>query len=222
MSENMSPNSDSELMKPEDTILRAESHMRWSWGAFPESTRVRFKPPQCQNIWSFVLGHFLSSSNIQLNKKDKSETKTLTITPSEKTHFRVILNTEAMEDQCSKIDPVCSIIKPEPRTISLGHSLPSTVYTNTPPELSDLTTSSFASEPCPLNTEFGLKSARKTRWTSSPPSRRDSGSAANGGSTKAGPSTADSRSPDSSGTRRGNLFLTRLRLLQTFQIWGYY
>uniref|UniRef100_H3C4S5 phosphatidate phosphatase n=1 Tax=Tetraodon nigroviridis TaxID=99883 RepID=H3C4S5_TETNG len=147
MSENMSPNSDSELMKPEDTILRAESHMRWSWGAFPESTR--------------------------LNKKDKSETKTLTITPSEKTHFRVILNTEAMEDQCSKIDPVCSIIKPEPRTISLGHSLPSTVYTNTPPELSDLTTSSFASEPCPLNTEFGLKSARKTRWTSSPPSRRE-------------------------------------------------
>lgn len=42
MSENMSPNSDSELMKAEDTILRAESHMRWSWGEFPESTRVRF------------------------------------------------------------------------------------------------------------------------------------------------------------------------------------
>lgn len=50
----MSPNSDSELMKPEDTILRAESHMRWSWGEFPESTRVRFKALRCQQIWKFV------------------------------------------------------------------------------------------------------------------------------------------------------------------------
>lgn len=50
MSENMSPNSDSELMKPEDTILRAESHMRWSWGEFPESTRVRFKPLVSTNL----------------------------------------------------------------------------------------------------------------------------------------------------------------------------
>lgn len=54
MSENTSPNSDSELMKPEDTILRAESHMRWSWGEFPESTRVRFKPLWSQQIWKFV------------------------------------------------------------------------------------------------------------------------------------------------------------------------
>lgn len=59
MSENMSPNSDSELMKPEDTIFRAESHMRWSWGEFPESTRVRFESSQCQNIWKFVFVHFL-------------------------------------------------------------------------------------------------------------------------------------------------------------------
>lgn len=55
VSENMSPNSDSELMKPEDTILRAESHMRWSWGEFPESTRVRFKPPQCPIVWKICV-----------------------------------------------------------------------------------------------------------------------------------------------------------------------
>uniref|UniRef100_A0A674PIY7 phosphatidate phosphatase n=1 Tax=Takifugu rubripes TaxID=31033 RepID=A0A674PIY7_TAKRU len=174
MSENMSPNSDSELMKPEDTILRAESHMRWSWGEFPESTRV--------------------------NKKDKSEPKILSITPSEKTHFRVILSTDALAEQCGKIDPACSIIKPEPRTIRLEpHSLKlqpleaspcDTNFTNNEPELSDF--------PCPANTQVGTKCARKTRWTSSPPSRRDSGSAAGGGGAK-----ADSRAADSPSTKRG-------------------
>uniref|UniRef100_A0A3B4YI79 phosphatidate phosphatase n=1 Tax=Seriola lalandi dorsalis TaxID=1841481 RepID=A0A3B4YI79_SERLL len=92
----MSPKSDSELMvKPAESILRAESHMQWTWGEFPESTRV--------------------------NKKDKTEPKTLIITPSENTHFRVILSSEAMEeesrDEERSTDPVCSIVKPEPRTI---------------------------------------------------------------------------------------------------------
>uniref|UniRef100_A0A8C3G9K5 phosphatidate phosphatase n=1 Tax=Cyclopterus lumpus TaxID=8103 RepID=A0A8C3G9K5_CYCLU len=42
MSESMSPKSDSELMvKPAESMLRAESHMQWTWGEFPESTRVR-------------------------------------------------------------------------------------------------------------------------------------------------------------------------------------
>lgn len=161
---------------------------------------------------------------IQLNKKDKSEPKTLTITPSEKTHFRVILNAEAMEEQYSKTDPVCSIIKPEPRTISFDHhnlklqphesSPRDTIYTNNEPELSDSTTS----EPCPINTEVSTKCARKTRWTSSPPSSRDSGSAANGASTKTGPSTADSRTTDSSSTKRGNTLIRCLQLFQKFQI----
>lgn len=44
MSESMSPKSDSELMvKPADSMLRAESHMQWTWGEFPEPTRVRFR-----------------------------------------------------------------------------------------------------------------------------------------------------------------------------------
>lgn len=133
-----------------------------------------------------------------------------------------------MEEQCSKIDPVCSIIKPEPRTISFDHhnlklqpreSSPcDAICTNNEPELSDLTTGSFASEPCTVNTEVGTKCARKTRWTSSPPSSRDSGSAANGDSTKAGPSTADSRTTDFSGTKRGNTLIRCLQLFQKFQI----
>uniref|UniRef100_A0A8D3B5H3 phosphatidate phosphatase n=1 Tax=Scophthalmus maximus TaxID=52904 RepID=A0A8D3B5H3_SCOMX len=100
MSEPMSPKSDSELMvKPAGTVLRAESHMQWTWGEFPESTRV--------------------------NKKDKTEPMQLTITPSENTHFRVILSSEAMEEESREgernTDLICSIVKPEPRTIKPNH-----------------------------------------------------------------------------------------------------
>lgn len=147
-----------------------------------------------------------------MNKKDKSEPKLLSITPSEKTHFRVILSSGALEEQCGQRDPACSIIKPEPRTIRLEpHNLKQqpleaspcdtitdTNFTTNEPELSDLTNGSF---PCPANTEH-TKCARKTRWTSSPPSRRGSGSAASGGSGK-----ADSRAADSPSTKRGNSFL---------------
>lgn len=215
----MSPNSDSELMKPEDTILRAESHMRWSWGEFPESTRVRLKPSQCQHIWKFVFVCFLSG--IQVNKKDKSEPKILTITPSEKTHFRVILSTEAMEEKCSKIDPTCSIIKPEPRPIildphnvkpQLPEALPcDPIFTNSQHELSDLTAGGFPSSD---NSEVGTKCARKTRWTSSPPSHRDSGSATSGGGAKAGPSSSDSKAADSPSSKGGNTFIRCLQLLR--------
>uniref|UniRef100_A0A671UTM1 phosphatidate phosphatase n=1 Tax=Sparus aurata TaxID=8175 RepID=A0A671UTM1_SPAAU len=163
MSEPMSPKSDSELMvKPAESMLRAESHMQWTWGEFPESTRV--------------------------NKKDKSESKTLTITPSENTHFRVILSTEAMEEESREgqrtTDPVCSIIKPEPRTIKVDqHShkpQPPEVSSNNTdiiklePELSNLLSRSFSSEPHPSKSELVAKAVHKARWTSSPPSRRDS------------------------------------------------
>uniref|UniRef100_A0A3B3XJT7 phosphatidate phosphatase n=1 Tax=Poecilia mexicana TaxID=48701 RepID=A0A3B3XJT7_9TELE len=94
LSESASPRSDSELMvKPTESMFRSDSHMQWSWGELPESTRV--------------------------NKK--SETKTQSITPSESTHFRVILSSAAMEDepivQQSSSEPVCNIVKPEPRTV---------------------------------------------------------------------------------------------------------
>lgn len=55
-------------------------------------------------------------------KKDKTDLpKTVTITPSENTHFRVILSSEAMEPEANVKDvlepaPICTIVKPEPRT----------------------------------------------------------------------------------------------------------
>uniref|UniRef100_A0A4W6F380 phosphatidate phosphatase n=1 Tax=Lates calcarifer TaxID=8187 RepID=A0A4W6F380_LATCA len=92
-----SPKSDSELMvRPSESLLRAESHMQWTWGEFPETTRVP--------------------------KKEKPEPlKTVTITPSESTHFRVILSSEAMENETELekkdgVSSVCTIVKPEPRT----------------------------------------------------------------------------------------------------------
>ncbi|XP_069013831.1 phosphatidate phosphatase LPIN2 isoform X1 [Embiotoca jacksoni] len=99
LSQAFSPKSDSELMmRPSESLLRAESHMQWTWGEFPETTRV--------------------------TKKDKPEPlKTVTIMPSESTHFRVILSSEAMEidSEIEKKDgalssSVCTIVKPEPRT----------------------------------------------------------------------------------------------------------
>ncbi|XP_008173212.2 phosphatidate phosphatase LPIN2 isoform X1 [Chrysemys picta bellii] len=86
------PKSDSELeVKPAESLLRAESHMEWTWGGFPESTKI--------------------------SKKDKLEhPRTATITPSEKTHFRVILSSDEVEDDFLVKDSVCTVLKPEPRT----------------------------------------------------------------------------------------------------------
>uniref|UniRef100_A0A667WM33 phosphatidate phosphatase n=1 Tax=Myripristis murdjan TaxID=586833 RepID=A0A667WM33_9TELE len=98
LSQAFSPKSDSELVvKPSESMLRAESHIQWTWGEFPESTRV--------------------------TKREKPELlKTVTITPSESTHFRVILSSEAMENETEAVvakqdgTQMCTIVKPEPRT----------------------------------------------------------------------------------------------------------
>nr|XP_009488022.1 PREDICTED: phosphatidate phosphatase LPIN2 isoform X2 [Pelecanus crispus] len=91
-SEPVCPKSDSELeVKPAESLLRSESHMEWTWGGFPESTKI--------------------------SKKEKLEhPRTATITPSEKTHFRVILSSDEVEDDDDVKDSVCTVLKPEPRT----------------------------------------------------------------------------------------------------------
>ncbi|XP_067108121.1 LOW QUALITY PROTEIN: phosphatidate phosphatase LPIN2-like [Osmerus mordax] len=202
LSEPQSPKSDSELMvKSTESMLRSESHMQWSWGEFPESTRV--------------------------SKKERSDLpKTVTITPSESTHFRVILSSEAMEagvkDMQTSMDPVCTIVKPEPRTPKADRhnantNFPSPVsepsralinpcepdLTKPEPNTTSLTTEPCYSktDPCPPKPDVYPQKAepsppkpdlsvlrsdvcppkleRRTRWTSSPPSvsassRRDS------------------------------------------------
>ncbi|XP_077592601.1 phosphatidate phosphatase LPIN2-like [Stigmatopora nigra] len=116
------PSSDSELMvKTKDSSFRVDAHMRWSWGEFPESTRV--------------------------TKKEQ----VLRINPKESTHFRVI---SSPEDQVE--DPLFGIVQTlnvEPRT-----------------------------------SDFAGKSTRKTKWTSTPPGRRelDTKSAGNAGKKQGG------------------------------------
>uniref|UniRef100_A0A8C3G928 phosphatidate phosphatase n=1 Tax=Cyclopterus lumpus TaxID=8103 RepID=A0A8C3G928_CYCLU len=144
----MSPKSDSELMvKPAESMLRAESHMQWTWGEFPESTRVR-----CRSRLP----------------------KMLTIAPSENTHFRVILSTEAMEEREGErtTDLLCSIIKPEPRILHdrciCTPQPPEALSTDTDitkhePDLSDLRSIGLTSEPCPANSSLVLLSWKGVR-----------------------------------------------------------
>uniref|UniRef100_A0A3B1JKS5 phosphatidate phosphatase n=2 Tax=Astyanax mexicanus TaxID=7994 RepID=A0A3B1JKS5_ASTMX len=100
MSAAFSPKSDSELViRPSESLLKMESHMQWTWGEFPEP---------------------------RVAKKEKTELpKTVTITPTENTHFRVILSSEAMDPDVDgqrgpapmqSAPAVCTIVKPEPRT----------------------------------------------------------------------------------------------------------
>ncbi|KAL8182278.1 UNVERIFIED_CONTAM: Nuclear elongation and deformation protein 1 [Gekko kuhli] len=86
------PKSDSELeVKPAESLLRAESHMEWTWGGFPESTKV-------------------------IKKEKLEHPRTVTLTPTEKTHFRVISSTDTVEDDILVNNSVCMVLKPEPRT----------------------------------------------------------------------------------------------------------
>uniref|UniRef100_A0A8C9T6N0 phosphatidate phosphatase n=1 Tax=Scleropages formosus TaxID=113540 RepID=A0A8C9T6N0_SCLFO len=56
------------------------------------------------------------NDSLQVTKKERAELpKTATITPSESTHFRVILSSEAM-GLGPRPAPACAIVKPEPRT----------------------------------------------------------------------------------------------------------
>uniref|UniRef100_A0A3Q2VFR9 phosphatidate phosphatase n=1 Tax=Haplochromis burtoni TaxID=8153 RepID=A0A3Q2VFR9_HAPBU len=146
------PKSDSELvMRPSESLLRAESHMQWTWGEFPETTRV--------------------------TKKEKSEPlKKVTITPSESTHFRVILSSEAMENETevekgdATSSSVCNIVKPEPRTpvttvtpvipISSGSTI-SSVSPEAPTEPLDILQSSIATSTSSSNQQTDSPSKKK-------------------------------------------------------------
>lgn len=61
---------------------------------------------------------FFKKTNLfQVSKKEKLEhPRTATITLSEKTHFRVISNSDGVEDDILVNASVCTVLKPEPRT----------------------------------------------------------------------------------------------------------
>ena len=94
--------------------------------------------------------------SFQVSKKEReTERRELTITPSQSTHFRVILSSEAMEVEsldprespsfCSPCSP-CGLIKPRPRAANL--------------------------EPGRSNDNGAASSGQHTaKWKSSPPAR---------------------------------------------------
>ncbi|XP_061877556.1 phosphatidate phosphatase LPIN2-like [Entelurus aequoreus] len=141
------PSSDSELMvKPTESMLRNESHMQWTWGEFPQSKRVKM-----------------------VSKKERSEAGVLTITPSDSTHFRVI---SSQVSQTGKRAESLDIVRPEPRNATSSQDAST-------PQLASMTQHGpeptiFSSQPCTANFNLWEKNAHKTRWTSSPPGRRDS------------------------------------------------
>lgn len=131
---------------------------------------------------------------MQVSRKDRGEPRTLTITPSETTHFRVILSREAMEEEESRQGEgsqghVCSVIKPEPRPATLDEA---PKESNLPRRQLNLSKSTP-----PAASDLNRKSPRKTRWTSSPPSRKDSVDAGQEGavSPDEGATTKPSTSP---------------------------
>uniref|UniRef100_UPI00398EE47B phosphatidate phosphatase LPIN2-like n=1 Tax=Pristiophorus japonicus TaxID=55135 RepID=UPI00398EE47B len=87
-----SPKSDSELVvkSHEGSFMGTESRMQWAWGGFP-----------------------------QVSKMEKSEQpRVVTITPSEHTHFRVIMDsaTDVTDCDSSEINNTITVFKPQPRT----------------------------------------------------------------------------------------------------------
>ena len=125
--------------------------------------------------------------SFQVSKKERPERRELTITPSQSTHFRVILSSEAMEVDsldpqespsfCSPCSP-CGLIKPQPRAANL--------------------------EPGQSNDNGAASPGQHTaKWKSSPPAR-------NNVSLHSEPC---SKATDSQGKRRGTLMLTLTLML---------
>uniref|UniRef100_A0A669F429 phosphatidate phosphatase n=1 Tax=Oreochromis niloticus TaxID=8128 RepID=A0A669F429_ORENI len=90
LSQAFSPKSDSELvMRPSESLLRAESHMQWTWGEFPETTRVSTSSQWSSNHCHLTHHHnnitsnFLdaTSSSVCNIVKPEPRTPVTTVTP---------------------------------------------------------------------------------------------------------------------------------------------
>lgn len=145
----------------------------------------------------------------QVSKKEKSEQRELSIAPSESTHFRVILSSEAMEvdpedppSGCSSSCAPCGLIKPQPR----------------------------APRPEPSGGPSAGLRAKGPKWKSSPPSRSSSNNnnvatvtGHTGGRDAAGSGLEPEpggRTSDPQGKRRGTLALALTLVLMVMLTLG--
>ncbi|XP_060788916.1 phosphatidate phosphatase LPIN2-like isoform X3 [Neoarius graeffei] len=92
VSEPSSPKSDSELvMRSSEKVILHHNHMQWTWGELPEATKL-----SCRE-WVEPL-------------------KTVSITPTDRTHFRVIDSIKSMATRIEqRKESVQAIIKPQPQ-----------------------------------------------------------------------------------------------------------
>ncbi|KAJ8336475.1 hypothetical protein SKAU_G00376950 [Synaphobranchus kaupii] len=89
----LSVNDDAELgAEPAESSLWAESHLQWTWDELPEC-------------------------NAAAAKETPGSLDTVTLLPSDDTHFRVILSSDAMETGAEGVnavlDPPCAVVKPK-------------------------------------------------------------------------------------------------------------
>uniref|UniRef100_A0A672Q2J2 phosphatidate phosphatase n=1 Tax=Sinocyclocheilus grahami TaxID=75366 RepID=A0A672Q2J2_SINGR len=117
MSGAFSPKSDSELVvRPSESLLKMESHMQWTWGEFPESTRVNYTETFFCEFHAIYLYLFSSCNKIVVDSCLTNEREPAPGTPG------------------------CTIVKPKPRTPvtpktpteSELETVPSGVLTSTP------------------------------------------------------------------------------------------
>ncbi|XP_057196445.1 phosphatidate phosphatase LPIN2-like isoform X3 [Triplophysa rosa] len=97
-----SAKSDSELMKKSSDRSNQDSHMQWTWGELPESTKV-----------------------IQRDRARSLQNSSATL--SENTHFRVILD-DMMTHGLQSAERVCPILRPQPRTPQPHTNKPQSSY----------------------------------------------------------------------------------------------
>uniref|UniRef100_A0AAX7SX55 phosphatidate phosphatase n=1 Tax=Astatotilapia calliptera TaxID=8154 RepID=A0AAX7SX55_ASTCA len=87
LSQAFTPKSDSELvMRPSESLLRAESHMQWTWGEFPETTRLTHHHNNITTHFRVILSSEAMENETEVEKGDATSSS------------------------------VCNIVKPEPRT----------------------------------------------------------------------------------------------------------
>uniref|UniRef100_A0AAQ5X784 phosphatidate phosphatase n=1 Tax=Amphiprion ocellaris TaxID=80972 RepID=A0AAQ5X784_AMPOC len=109
LSQAFSPKSDSELvMRPSESLLRAESHMQWTWGEFPETTRAMENETEIEKEEG-------ASSSVCTIVKPKPRTVITTVTP---------VNPLSPVSTMTSVSPVTP---PEPLDV-----LPPNVTTSTP------------------------------------------------------------------------------------------
>uniref|UniRef100_A0A7N8XXC5 phosphatidate phosphatase n=1 Tax=Mastacembelus armatus TaxID=205130 RepID=A0A7N8XXC5_9TELE len=103
LSQAISPKSDSELVvTPSESLLRAESHMQWTWGEFPETTRAK------STHFRVILSSEAMKNETEMTKEDDASSSVCTIVkPEPRTPITTVtpVNPQASVSLMSPVTP---------------------------------------------------------------------------------------------------------------------